>query len=64
MKKKPVRCFYVDGKTKLEMDLTTNLAGLEDDAVVYATSHVETGSKGTTSGYDDDTDTAADTAAR
>lgn len=40
MKKKAVRCFYVDNKSKLEIDLETNLAGLEDGSVVYATSHV------------------------
>jgi len=40
MKKKAVRCFYVDGKSKMEIDLEINLAGLEDGAVVYVTSHV------------------------
>ena len=40
MKKKAVRCFYVDTKSKLEIDLATNLAGLEDGSVVYVTSHV------------------------
>ena len=39
MKKKAVRCFYVDSKSKLEIDLETNLAGLKDGSVVYATSH-------------------------
>ena len=40
MKKKAVRCFFVDGKSKLEIDLEVNLTGLEDGAVVYVTSHV------------------------
>ena len=39
MKKKAVRCFYVDNKSKLKIDLETNLAGLEDGSVVYVTSH-------------------------
>jgi len=43
MKKKAVRCFYVDAKSKLEINLETNLAGLEDGAVVYVTSHVVAG---------------------
>ena len=37
--KKPTRVFYVDKETKLEMDLTVDLSGLDDGAIVFATSH-------------------------
>ena len=40
MKKKPVRLFFVERDTKLEMDLMHDLSGLDDGSVVYATSFV------------------------
>jgi len=36
--KKPTRVFFVDGNSKLEMDLIHDLSGLQDGDVVYATS--------------------------
>lgn len=56
MKKKPVRSFYVDPRTSFEVDLATDLAGMEDDSVVYVTSHaVEAESfKGGSEGKDKD----------
>jgi DNA gyrase/topoisomerase IV subunit A len=45
--KKPTRVFYVDKNSKLEIDLTNDLSGLHDGAVVYVTSHQE---KDTSSG--------------
>ena len=37
LKKKVVRCFYVDGKH--ELDLTKNLEGVEDGSILYVSSH-------------------------
>ena len=39
--KKPTRVFYVDRESKLEIDLTNDLSGLDDGAIVFATSFLE-----------------------
>jgi len=39
MKKKPIRLFYVDVNNKLEIDLDGDLSGLEDGALIFATSY-------------------------
>lgn len=46
--KKPTRVFYVDKDSKLEIDLTNDLSGLHDGAVVYVTSHQEKDTSGET----------------
>jgi len=39
MKKKPSRVFFVDIDSKIEMDLTNDLSGIDDGTLIYVTSY-------------------------